>query len=248
MKKFEAIIIDDEQSAQNILCQLLERYAPEIRVVGKCSNLVEGVEQIKEKQPHLVFLDVEMPNYAGYEITSFFESINFEIIFITAYDQYAIKAFELSAIDYVLKPIEIERLKIAIERFKEKRAFSGMEKAYEALKTNLEQNSFSRIIIPHQGHQKVLRTEDIYAFEAREAYTSIHCTEGKFMVSKNLKHFEKLLADHPRFFRSHKSWLINLDHIQSYSKSQLQIQIEGDLVVKLSKYKKANFESVFKRT
>jgi two-component system LytT family response regulator len=247
MKTYKAVIIDDEESAQNILFQLLKRYEPDIEVVATCSNLIDGVEAIKTKAPHLVFLDVEMPNYAGYEITSFFESFEFDIIFITAYDQYAIKAFELSAIDYVLKPIQIDRLKIALERFKEKQAFTGMEEAYKALKTNLNSPSFSRIIIPHQGNQKILKTADIYAFEASEAYTTIHCNEGKFMVSKNLKHFENLLEEHPTFFRSHKSWLINIEHIESYSKSKLRITLRESLEVRLSKYKKANFEAIFSR-
>jgi len=205
MEKYKAIIIDDESSARSILEQLLNRFCPDIQVVGTGSNLMEGVEIIKAKEPHLVFLDVEMPKYAGYEITQFFDSIDFEIVFITAYDQYAIKAFEMSAVDYLLKPIDIDRLKSAVNKFKEKQTFTGMEKAFQALKSNLDNETFSRIIIPHQGQQKVIKTSEVIAFEASEAYTSIHLEDGKYMVSKNLKHFENLLEEHPRFFRSHKS-------------------------------------------
>ncbi|MGB1103842.1 MAG: LytR/AlgR family response regulator transcription factor [Crocinitomicaceae bacterium] len=245
MEKFKAIIIDDEASARSLLTQLLNRFFPEIEVISSAHDLPSGVASIKKHQPDLVFLDVEMPNYAGYEITQFIDTIDFEIIFITAFDQYAIKAFEMSAVDYLLKPIDIDRLRKAISKFKEKQSLNGMEKAYQALKSNLENESFSRVIIPHQGQQKVIQTADILAFEASEAYTSIHTRDGKYMVSKNLKHFENLLQEHPRFFRTHKSWLINLDFIQSYSKSNLTLVLSDDLNSKVSKYKKADFEQAF---
>ena len=115
------IIVDDEQSAQDVLENLLDRYCPSVQLLDKCSNVEEAVASIEKNQPDIVFLDIEMPNYAGYELVSFFETVNFDIIFITAYDHYAIKAFEVSAVDYLLKPVDIERLKSAVDKVQEKK-------------------------------------------------------------------------------------------------------------------------------
>ena len=116
MSKIKAILVDDEESARDVLENLLRRFCPEIDLLDKCNNVEQAVESIKQHKPNLVFLDIEMPNYAGYELVDFFTEIDFEIIFVTAYDQYAIKAFEVSAVDYLLKPIEIERLKESVSR------------------------------------------------------------------------------------------------------------------------------------
>jgi two-component system LytT family response regulator len=244
----DAIIVDDERSSREILSGLVTRYCPQLRIVDKCTGLKEAVASIKKLKPALVFLDIEMPNYAGYEIVSFFDEIDFEIIFVTAYDQYAIKAFEVSAVDYMLKPVRIERLKVSVERFAEKQQRSNSHKSYTALKENINGVSLSKIIIPHSGSQKVIDISTILAFEANEAYSNIHLLNGeKYMVSKNLKHFENMLEENGTFFRSHKSWLVNTSRVQTYSKSQLTITLENDLLCKLSKYKKPNFEELFKK-
>ena len=105
-----SIIVDDEESARDVLSALLHRYHSEIEVIDKCTNVEEAVSSIKKYNPELIFLDIEMPRFAGYEILNFFENVDFKIIFVTAYDQYAIKAFELAALDYLLKPIDPDRL------------------------------------------------------------------------------------------------------------------------------------------
>ncbi len=244
----DAIIVDDERSAREILSGLLVRYCPQINIVEKCKGLKEAVEAIKKQKPSLVFLDIEMPNYAGYEIVSFFEEIDFEIIFVTAYDQYALKAFEISAVDYLLKPVTIERLKLSVDRFVEKQKLTNSHKSYTALKENINNSKLSKIVIPHLGSQKIIPISTILAFEAKEAYSTIHLLNGeRYMVSKNLKHFENLLDENGDFFRSHKSWLVNIGRVKTYSKSKLTITLESDLVCKLSKYKKPNFEDLFKK-
>lgn len=245
-KTHKAILVDDEQSARDILAGLLERFCPQIEIMDKCCDLEEAVAAIKKHQPELVFLDIEMPNYAGYEIVSFFDKIDFEIIFITAYDHYAIKAFEISAVDYLLKPIDIERLKLSIARFEEKSELRSMQEAYKVLRENLNKSKLTKILIPFQGEQKVIPVKEILAFEAQEAYAAIHVSSGdRYVVSKNVKHFEKLLNDHDNFFRTHKSWLINMDYIKAYSKSELTVTLENDIVTKLSKYRKADFDTKF---
>ena len=247
MATYKAIIVDDEASARNILSNLLEKFCPEVEVVALCEDLEEGVKEIKSKKPDLVFLDIEMPNYAGYEITKFIEHPDFEIIFITAYDHYAVKAFEVSAMDYLLKPIEIDRLQEAIQKFTTKTKTRTAALNYEVLKESLEKEEIQKIIIPFQGSQKVLHLKDMIAIEASESYSFISCTDGnRYMVSKNLKYFESLLESNKSFVRSHKSWIINTDHLENYSNSKLTLELTSGIIAKLSKYKKSEFEQLLK--
>ncbi|WP_175437485.1 LytR/AlgR family response regulator transcription factor [Crocinitomix algicola] len=247
MKTIKAVIIDDESSARDIIEGLLKNYFPNVEVLAKCEDLEQGIIAIRKEQPDVVFLDIEMPNYAGYEIVNYFDKIEFEIIFVTAYDQYAVKAFELSAVDYLLKPIDIDRFRKSVKRLQEKVKLKHIKSNYQVLKDNLSKESHKKIIIPNHGDQKVIPLNNIIAFEAKEAYTTIHTIdEGRFMMSKNLKHFENLLEGESQFYRSHKSWIIQIPLIKKYSKSELTVLLENDLTAKLSKYKKSDFEEKFK--
>lgn len=242
-KTFNAILVDDEDSARNILSNLLINFCPQINIINKCEDVEQAVDSIKKQKPDLVFLDIEMPNYAGYEITSFFDKIDFEIIFITAYDHYAIKAFQVSAVDYLLKPIDINRLKEAVDKFIAKSEIKNASLNYEVLVESLKDDKIKKIIVPHQGDQKILQLTDIIAIEASESYSYIYTLDSqKYMVSKNLKHFETLFSSNNNFLRTHKSWVINLDHLKEYSKSKLIIELENNIQAKLSKYKKPQFE------
>ncbi len=247
-KLFKAILVDDEESARNILSNLLLNFCPQIEVVAVCEDVEQAVIAIKKQQPDIVFLDIEMPNYAGYEITSFFDEINFEIIFITAYNHYAVKAFELSAVDYLLKPIDIDRLKQAVNKFIERAGTKNLELNYQVLKESLKTNCLSKIIVPVQGGQKVVPVSEIIAIEASESYSHIHTmNQENHLMSKNLKHFEKLLEKNENFVRTHKSWIVNLNYINNYSKSKLSISMENGMEAKLSKYKKEQFEQALKK-
>lgn len=241
--KIKAIIVDDEESARNVLSNLITRFCPQLEIITTCTNVLEAVEAIKNHQPDVVFLDIEMPNYAGYEIVSFFDDINFEIIFVTAYDQYAIKAFEISAVDYLLKPVEIDRLKSSIERLATKIELNHNQTNYKTLTQNLKSNELTKIVIKQNGNHIITDIKDIIAIEAQEAYSCIHTISGNYLVSKNLKHFETILEHNNDFFRSHKSWIINFDYIKTFSKSKLEILLDSNIVAKLSKYKKPEFET-----
>jgi two-component system, LytTR family, response regulator len=243
-KKIKAIIVDDEESARNVLSNLITRFCPQVEIVTTCSNVIEAIEAIKEHQPNVVFLDIEMPNYAGYEIVSFFEEINFEIIFVTAYDQYAIKAFEISAVDYLLKPVEIERLKNSVEKLTTKIELNHSHTNYKALTQNLESNELTKIVVRHNGEQQIISVNEIITIEANESYSCIHTIKGKYLASKNLKHFETIFSENNSFFRSHKSWMINLSHLVKFSKSKLEIELTANIIAKLSKYKKPEFEKL----
>ena len=240
--KISAIIVDDEESARNVLSNLINRFCPEINIITTCNNVLEAVDAIKKYKPDVVFLDIEMPNYAGYELVAFFEEVNFDIIFVTAYDQYAIKAFELSAVDYLLKPVEIDRLKEAVKKLVDKTEHQISHLNYKTLTENLKSESAAKIMVRHQGNQEMIAIKDIITIEAKESYSCIHTTKGKFLVSKNLKYYEMLFDQNISFFRTHKSWIINLNHMITFSKTKLEIELNNKVFAKLSKYRKPDFE------
>jgi len=242
MDKIKAILVDDEESARDVLENLLLRFCPEVHLLNKCTNVLQAVDAIKAEEPDLVFLDIEMPNYAGYEIVKFFENINFEIIFVTAYDKYALRAFEISAVDYLLKPIDIDRLKSAVSRVKARVDLKQNAERLSLLSQTLQSKEVKNILVSEKGYQQVIAVDSIIAIEAQESYCYIHTSEKKYTVSKNLKHFETIFSDNPDFIRVHKSWLIAKKHILNYSKSDLSISLTNGLTAKLSKYKKAEFE------
>lgn len=247
MNKIKAILVDDEESARDVLENLLLRFCPNVELLSKCTNLEEAVEAIHIHQPNVVFMDIEMPNYRGYELVNFFTDINFEIIFVTAYDHYAIKAFEVSAIDYLLKPIEIDRLKEAVARVSSKFEKQENTEKIAHLKETLKNETLQSILIRKNGNQYVVLLKDIIAIEAKESYSCIQTTTDKYIMSKNLKHLERMLEENSNFIRVHKSWIINIDYIQSYSKSDLIIKLESDICARLSKYKKVELETLLSK-
>jgi len=242
MKKIQAIIVDDEESARDVLENLLLRFCPNVEICGKYHNLPDAVEQINMLKPQLVFLDIEMPKYAGFEIVKFFKTISFEIIFVTAYDKYAIRAFEISAMDYLLKPIDIDRLKNAVEKVQVKANLMETAQRMQLLSETLESKEIKNIAVIDKGFQHIIPTETIIAIEACESYSIVHTLHRKYTASKNLKHFELLFEDAAGFIRIHKSWLIQMKYLMNYSRSELSVNLHGGIVAKLSKYKKAEFE------
>lgn len=242
MEKITAIIVDDEQSARDILANLLNRFCPDVEVLGAYSNVPNAVEAIKALKPNVAFLDIEMPNYSGFEIVDFFQEVDFEMVFITAYDKYAIKAFEVSAVDYLLKPIEIERLQQAVEKL-QKRVGQSRAVNHQLLAESLKAIAVSKIAVSIKGYQTILNVAEIVAIEASESYSNIRLTDGTVhLVSKNLKHFEGLLSDNLNFFRSHKSWIVNLEMLDKYNRSKGEIDLKPNITAKLSKYRKDEFE------
>jgi two-component system, LytTR family, response regulator len=245
-RQITAIVVDDEESARSILANLLLRFCPAVRLVGSYANVEAAVHSIHALRPQLVFLDIEMPNYSGFEIVNFFEKVDFEMVFITAYDKYALRAFEVSAVDYLLKPIDIDRLKEAVERVQQ-RVGNSSSFNRELLSESLQSKEVARISVADKGYQTVVNTCDIVAIEASESYSTIRTLDAKpLLVSKNLKHFETVLADNRNFFRSHKSWIVNLDMLEKYNRSTGDIILRGNITAKLSKYRKEEFEELLK--
>lgn len=245
MKKTTAIIVDDEARARRVLRHLLEANMEHITVLGEYDSVTNAIKGIEEHQPDVVFLDVQMPNYNGYELFSFIKEPNFEVIFVTAFDEYAIKAFEFNAIDYLTKPVDRNRLQTAIEKAIERIDEKKQIQDYKELIASFEDKELKNIVINELNARKVVALKDIVAIEGQGAYSVIHFKESKNLtVSKNLKHFEGLLQDHHQFFRCHKSWIISVDKVKSYSTSQFKITMETDLQLRLSKSKKNEFEAV----
>ncbi|MGL4364385.1 MAG: LytR/AlgR family response regulator transcription factor [Bacteroidales bacterium] len=218
MDTHKAIIIDDEIHARTLLKGMLKAYCPEIELVADCPDLATGVKAIVKNKPEIVFLDIEMPGHSGLELLDFFEeeNINFSIIFTTAYDQYALKAIKMEAVDYLLKPIEPDELEKAVVRFKKNK------KEEHHFKENLLKSmETQRLAIPTSNGMRMIDAENILYLKADNTYTEIMMTGNqKHLVSRTLKNFEDALRDFPNFFRCSKSYIVNLDAVEEYSKSE----------------------------
>ncbi|WP_396145183.1 LytR/AlgR family response regulator transcription factor [Flavobacterium sp.] len=213
----KAIIIDDEKRARVSLSLLLQEYCPEVELVAECENLPEGVKAIRKFNPDLVLLDIEMPGHSGLELVDFFDEkeINFSIIFTTAYNEYAIQAFKLSALDYLLKPIIPEELINAISRMERQKSLQ-----FKALAENILNEFFEKIAVPSGNTLILIKISDIVYIKGEGSYSEIYMQDkSKHMVSRNLKNFEEILLKDKRFLRTHKSYIVNFDEVVSFNKS-----------------------------
>lgn len=215
-----AIIIDDEQRARVSLRYLLNEYCPDIEILEECENLSSGVKAIIKHKPNLVFLDIEMPGHSGLELLDFFDEddIKFQIIFTTAYNEFAIKAFKLSAVDYLLKPIDEVLLQEAVKRATK---INQKKQNYEVLKDNILSKSLNKIAIPSGSSLLFIETKNILYIKGDGSYTVVVLKNGtKHTVSRNLKNFEETIDDQPELLRIHKSYIVNANEIISYTKSE----------------------------
>jgi two-component system LytT family response regulator len=218
-----SVIIDDERKSRETLQKIIERYFPnQISIVYMASNVQEGVTAINKYNPRLVFLDIEMPGENGFKLFDYFTSYNFEVIFTTAYKQYAIDAIKYSALDYLLKPINYIDLKDVLKRLDEKKDKLTPNTQIEAFLSNMNANSaeFNKIALPTMEGYELERVNNIVYCQAEENYTRIVTNRNEaILVAKTLKNIENLLPE-KMFFRIHKSYLVNLNYIKSYSKVQ----------------------------
>lgn len=235
-----SIIIDDEPKARLVLQAVIEQYCPSVTILEQCADLPSGVKAIKKHKPNLVFLDIEMPGHSGLELLDFFapEEVNFGVIFITAYNEYALQAFKFSAIDYLLKPIQHTQLIEAIARYSQKQEILQLQQI-QALQQNLLPNNRledKRIVIPIGQSYKLISPRDIIMIKGEGAYSEIFLQDGSsLLASKNLKHFEDALLQVPFFFRSHKSYMININNIIEYVKSDGgYLNMKGNLTAGIS--------------
>jgi two-component system LytT family response regulator len=218
----KAIIVDDEPKSREVLKTLLERFCPMVNVLGMAGGVEEAKTLIEKVQPDIVFLDVEMPGGNGFKLLDETAKNNFEIIFVTSYGHYAIPALRYSAIDYLLKPVEIEELKNAVQRVEVRMQKKNDLKAnYRALNENLQLPiSQQRIAVHGVNDIRFVSVKEIVRLEGDSNYTYIFTsTGGKYHTSKTLKDYEELLQGHPNFVRVHKTHIINLDHLTKFMKN-----------------------------
>lgn len=244
----KAVIIDDEKKARNVLHSMLLDNCSKITEIFEAENLLEGVAIIKSENPSLVFLDIEMPEHSGLEILNHInkENYNFEIIFVTAYSDYAIQAFQLSAIDYLLKPIRPSQLIEAVEKAISQIGNSQISLKLEELKKSLQSNNFKKIGIPYSEGIKFVNFEDIIMLAADGMYTRVSIKGmDAILVSKPLRFFMGLLDQATTFYKPHRSFLINLMHIKEYVKKDGgYILMENDKIVSISRDKKDEFLTI----
>lgn len=240
-----AIIIDDEQKGRIALRQKLQDYCAGVRLTGEAENGEEGIRLIEKNKPDIVFLDIEMPRMDGFEMLHRLPEKKFHLIFTTAYDQYAIKAFKVAAFDYLLKPIDIEELKSAVSKI-DTQSPVITEKKLAVLEQSLDgKNIFNKIAIPTLEGLLFFNISDIIHLEASSNYTTIYFKDHpKLTASKTLKDFEELLPPNI-FFRTHHSHIINLNYIKRYLKGDGgQIEMQNGNYVDVARRKKDEFLKV----
>lgn len=218
-----AIIVDDEPDGIRTLQKLLEYNCPDVAVTTTCNSAPAAFEHLRNHQPDVVFLDIRMPGTSGFDLLESLPVKNFEVIFVTAHNEYLLKALQLSAVDYLMKPVDEDRLIEAVERIKQKRSGKDNYARTETLLHNMNKTVLPlemRICLPTQKGFSVVKLEEIIYCEAQRSYTLFRLTNNKTMlVSKPLSDYEKLLSG-TLFLRIHKSCLINLMHVKEYARGE----------------------------
>jgi two-component system LytT family response regulator len=256
MNKIKAIIVDDEAASRETLFNYLTKYCPTIDVIAQCKNIIEAEESILNLSPQLVFLDIEMPFGNGFDLLEKMQKHiglkPFETIFITAYSQYAVKAFNYCACHYLLKPIEIEELEKAVERVSEimeSKSDSTQHLQTKVLLENIKLTSdkLKKIVLPTMDGFEVVEVGDILRCEANGNLTDFYLKNGsKKLICRTLKFYEDVLQD-MGFLRIHRSHLINLSYVTGYKKGKGGFVTMSDgKEVEVSSQKKQDFLDVFK--
>lgn len=224
-----AIIIDDEQLARDQVVAMLKT-VEDIEIVDQCSNGLEGYHAIQKHTPDLVFLDIQMPKVNGFEMLELLDDMPV-VIFSTAYDQYALKAFEVHAVDYLLKPYSLARFKEALDIARERIPLRGSQNPERAVQESYDEQSqqLNRVVIKQSGKINIIPTRDISHLEAMGDYVAIHCDAGKLLKLRTMKYFEDHL-DPEKFVRVHRSAIVNLDFVdrmEPYSKDSMVVIMQN---------------------
>lgn len=225
----KAVLIEDEKNSRLVLKSILQAECPNVQILGEAGSVEEGRTLIETRNPDLVFLDVQMPDGTGFDVIAAFPDPKFKVIFVTAYSQYAIKAFKYSAIDYVLKPIERSELVAAVNKIEEIESKDQYSEKVNTLVQN--RKSFERIALTTTEGIIFAKVKEIIRCEAESNYTTLFLDDGrKLVVSKTLKDMDEMLSS-SGFYRVHKSHLVNLEHVDQF------INAEGGYVQMADKSK-----------
>jgi two-component system LytT family response regulator len=246
MENMRAVIIDDEVRARRLLRVMLEESCPQVTVVGDAENLPEGTILIRKMKPDIVFLDIEMPGYSGIRLLDFLgpDETDFELIFTTAYSEFAVKAFQLNAIDYLLKPLQEDKLIAAVEKAEKFRGRSKMQQQLEELQVSMEASGPRKVALPLAEGILFIDLKEVILMQAERMYTVVFTEkEGKTLVSKPLRYFLDMLEGVPGFFQPHRSYFINLDRVKQYSaRDGGYILMDNGETVAISRNKKEEFQ------
>lgn len=244
-KKIETLIIEDEELARNLLKSYLKDH-PHVKLIGECENGFEGVQKINELKPDLVFLDIQMPKITGFEMLELLDHKP-EIIFTTAYDQYALKAFDYNALDYLLKPFSKDRLLTAIEKVVDRLGNSeNSNDKLEKLSEYVVDEYLDRVVVKDRHKINIIPTDHIRYIESLDDYVLIYTNEGRHMKQKTMKYFESHL--NPKdFIRIHRSYIVhvaNIAEIQQYEKESYVVILKDKTKLKVSKSGYKNIKEV----
>ena len=240
----KALIIEDEQKSREMLAMLVEKNCPQLEIVGLAKNVKEGIDLISSTKPDLVFLDISMPDGTGFDLLEAVQGKKFELIFTTATDKHALKAIKYSACDYLLKPIDIDELKLAVEKVLQKKNSTPSMDNLQFLIQQLKKadDNYQKITLPTGNAYEIINIKDIIRCEADASYTHFHLVGGKkLMVSASLKHYEDLLPEN-EFIRVHHQHLINMNHVTRYLKQDGGYAVMSDgTQIEISRRKKDAF-------
>jgi len=215
-----AIIVDDEKHCREVLEHLLVKHCPDVTILANCADGAKALEMMKQQLPDILFLDIEMPGMNGFELLEKCHSSDFEIIFTTAYNEYAIKAIKHSALDYLLKPIDKDELKLAVQRARDEKSIKSSDRINNLLEVLHIRKNVKRFAAATMEGLIMVNADDILYCESDSAYCKLHFIDGKsLLLSKTLKDVEEVLH-HDEFCRIHHSFLINLNYVQKYIKGE----------------------------
>jgi two-component system LytT family response regulator len=239
-----AILVDDEANSLSALQQKIMEHCPQVDIIGTYTKPAECIDSINKLKPDLVFLDIEMPGINGFKLLQDVTYKNFEPVFVTAYDHYAIKAIRFSALDYLVKPVDIDELKGSVERAAQKKSNNSTNERLDLLLDHISnpKKDFKRIVIPSQDSLRFIRIDEIVYLEANMNYTHIHMSGNeKHVVSRTIKEYEDLLPG-STFIRIHNSFIINKDYLEKYERGEGgQVIMSNGVRLDVSKRKKADF-------
>ncbi|MBP6590242.1 MAG: response regulator transcription factor [Chitinophagaceae bacterium] len=245
----QALIIDDEKNAIEVLELQLSRYCKQVQVLATAQGGVQGIELIRKYQPDLVFLDIEMPHKNGFDVLNETKDCRYKVIFTTAYDQFAIRAFKFSAVDYLLKPIDIRELQEAVEKAAIKEEQGSLDEKLQVLISQLQAPvRQERIALPVGDGMQFFHTDEILRCESDSNYTHISLTNGKkITIAKTLKEVEESLRG-VDFYRIHQSHLVNMNHISKVVKGEGGYVVMKDgTTITISRNKKEAFLESFRK-
>jgi two-component system LytT family response regulator len=245
-EKLRAAVIDDEKPSREVISNYLRDFCEDIEVVATASSVKSGYRAITRNKPDLVFLDIEMPDGKGFDLINMFDVIDFRIIFVTAYSEYAVRAFRVNATDYLLKPVKIDELQAAVEKVRAGKRGTPDKEAIMMLLHSIasEGTTQNTVIVPNIKGYEVLKTDEIIMCKADGYCTNFHLSSNRRVVStKNLKQYELILPSR-NFVRVHNSWLVNINYVQRFTRQGEIILSENNKAFLGDSYKQQFLEKL----